>query len=240
MGRRTLLVIASVLVAAAGTALIWLYVQGADSRARGKWQDLATVLVATKAIPVGADRETVAQRTTKTQVPRDFLPSKPVSNPDDLGARTTTMPVLVGQFIVEGQFDPGNQPIGVPEKRMGVAVAMDDPNRVASLLRPGSRVAVYAVINDKGLRTVRNVLPEVAVISVGTVTGFRNPDGGAAKVGTQTGVSTALVTLDVDGRTAATLIAFSDSLYFTLLGDGAKGSQDDNVTVTVGGNAANG
>ena len=30
MGRRTLLLIASILVAALGTALIWLYVQGAD------------------------------------------------------------------------------------------------------------------------------------------------------------------------------------------------------------------
>jgi pilus assembly protein CpaB len=35
MGRRTLLLIASILVAALGTALIWLYVQGADNRAAG-------------------------------------------------------------------------------------------------------------------------------------------------------------------------------------------------------------
>jgi pilus assembly protein CpaB len=234
MGRRTLLIIASVLVAAAGTAMIWLYVQGAEARARGKWQDLVTVLVARQAIPVGADQEVVRQRTTAVQVPRDFVSDQPIADAKVLGTRTTTMPVLVGQFLVEGQFASGNLPIGVPDNRMGAAFAMDDPNRVASLLRPGSQVAVYTTTTDKAGRHVENLLPKVTVLAVGTATQFRDAEGAAAKVGAPSNVSTALVTLDVDGLTAAKLIAHSGSLWFTLLGKGAHGSSDDTWTAPLG------
>lgn len=240
MGRRTLLIIASVLVAAAGTAMIWLYVQGADARARGRWQDLVTVLVAKQAIPVGADQEVVRQRTAAVQVPRDFVPDQPIADAKALGARTTTMPVLTGQFLVEGQFAPGNSPSGVPDRRMGAAFAMDDPNRVASLLRPGSQVAVYATTTDKAGRHVANLLPKVTVLAVGTATEFRDADGTAAEVGTPGSVSTALVTLDVDGLTAAKLIAYSGSLWFTLLGKGAQGSSDDKWTAPLGAGAVHG
>jgi len=239
MGRRTLLIIASVLVAAAGTAMIWLYVQGADSRARGKWQNLVTVLVATEPIPVGADRDVVTRSSTPVQVPRDLVPENPVAKTDDLKSRTTTMPVLKGQFIVAGQFASGNMPSGVPDGKMAAAFSMDDPNRVASLLRPGSQVAVYAVTADKGGRHVTNLLPSVTVLAVGTATELRNADGAAPKVGTQSGVSTALVTLEVDGPTAAKLIAYSDSLYFTLLGKGTQGSKNDIATAPAGVGAGN-
>jgi pilus assembly protein CpaB len=240
MGRRTLVVIASVLVAAAGTALIWLYVQGADERARGKWQNLTTVLVATEAIPVGMGRDVIAQRTKPEQVPVDFLPQSPIADVKGVGTRTTTMPVLKGQFLVEGQFATGNAPTGVKDNRMGVVVAMDDPNRAASLLRPGSQVAVYAVTITKAGKRVENVLPKVEVLGVGSTTTYRNPDGGAATLGTDTGVSTAMVTLDVDGHQAATLIGHLGSLYFTLLGKDAVGSRSDTVTVPLGANPANG
>ena len=47
MGRRTLLLIASILVAALGTALIWLYVQGADSRAEATTTQVEVVVART-------------------------------------------------------------------------------------------------------------------------------------------------------------------------------------------------
>lgn len=240
MGRRTLLVIASVLVAAAGTAMIWLYVQGADARARGRWQSLVTVLVATENIPVGAGKDVVAQRTRPVEAPRSFVPQRPITTLATIGTRTTTMPVLVGQYLVEGQFSSGNLASGVPDGRMGVAFSLDDPNRVASLLRPGSDVAVYTVTTDKGGRHVKNLLPRVRVLAVGATTALRDIDGARAKAGAQASVSTALVTLDVDGPQAATLIAHSSSLYFTLLGKGAQGNGSDTATAPLGANAANG
>ena len=52
MGRRTLLLIASILVAALGTALIWLYVQGADKRAAAGTAQVQ-VLVAANTVRAG-------------------------------------------------------------------------------------------------------------------------------------------------------------------------------------------
>lgn len=150
------------------------------------------------------------------------------------------MPVLAGQYLVAGQFAIGNAPSGVKDGRMAVAVSMDDPNRVASLLRPGSQVAVYATTTNKAGRHVDNVMEKVDVLGVGNITTYRNADGGAARVGTESGVSTALVTLDVDGHQAATLIAHAGSLYFTLLGKGAQGRKTDSVTVPLGASPANG
>ena len=47
MGRRTLLLIASILIAAVGTALIGLYVRGADNRAQ-QTEGMVSALVATE------------------------------------------------------------------------------------------------------------------------------------------------------------------------------------------------
>ena len=52
MARRTLLIIASILLAALGTALIWLYVQGAENRAQQN-ADLVPALFLTQNVPAG-------------------------------------------------------------------------------------------------------------------------------------------------------------------------------------------
>lgn len=235
MGRRTLLVIASVLVAAAGTALIWVYVQGADARARRDWQDLVTVLVATESIDVGSDAEAVADRTEPRRVPRQLLPDRPVAADSWVGTRRTTVPVLAGQYVVEAQFEKANAISGVPDGRMALSLSMEDPNRVASLLKPESRVAVFAVTSSKSARTVAAVLPDVRVIGVGSTTSALNPKGDPARVGTQSGVSTALVTLDVDTGEALRLMAYQSaaSLYFTLLGKDAKVDTKQTFTLPV-------
>lgn len=233
MGRRTLLVIASVLVAAAGTALIWLYVQGADARAQRDWRDLVPVLVATQNIDAGSTRDVIADRTEAKRVPRTLLPDKPIATVAWIGAKRSTVPILAGQFLIEGQFENSNTLSGVQDGRMAIAVNLEDPNRVASLLKPEARVAIYAVATAKGTRTVDLVLPDVRVIAVGGATSALNPKGDPAKVGTQSSVSTALVTLDVTGPDATRLMAHQagSTLYFTLLGKNAKGETSDNISL---------
>jgi pilus assembly protein CpaB len=240
MERRTLLIIASLLVAAAGTALIWIYVQGADARARRDWQEPVPVLVATQPIEVGSTAAIIGQRTEVLQIPRRLAPARGIPSLAGVGTRTVTVPILTGQYLIDTQFSGVSGASGVPDKRMGIALSLDDPNRVASLLHPDSHVAVYAVITGRGGRRVENLLPDVRVIAVGSTTTMRNAEGGSATVGTQGGVSTALVTLDVNGPDATKIIAHQGSLYFTLLGRGAKGSPDDNFTAPIAPSAGNG
>jgi pilus assembly protein CpaB len=228
MGRRTLLVIASVLVAAAGTALIWMYVQGADSRAKERWKDEVNVLVAKEAIQIGASADDIKSVTEVRQIPAILLPEHPIQTVKAIGRKTTTMPILAGQFLVQGQFDESNTITGVPDGHVALAVNMDDPNRVASLLHPGSHVAVYRVGAGTG-GSATMLYADVPVLGIGTTTAALDAEGGAARVGTQSQVSTAVVTLDVTVAQAPHIMSNREALYFVLLGKDAQVTPQNDV-----------
>jgi pilus assembly protein CpaB len=245
MGRRTLLVITSILVAAVGTAMIWAYVSNADARARQDWQELVSVWVAKQSIDAGSDRSTISDSSELVRIPRKVAPIDAIGDLRTLVGKTNTVPILAGQYLVTEQFDP-TAGTNVADKKMGVAIALDDPNRVAGLLRPGSRVAIYWLPNASGgtagkgdgataggqANAVRLLLPDVTVLAIGGATESRNQDGGAAQVGTATGVGTGIVTLDVNGAQATRVILAraTGELYFTVLGKDAKPQTSDDAS----------
>ncbi len=100
MGRRTLLLIASILVAALGTALIWLYVQGADTRAQAD-TSLVQVWVASKAASPGGTVADVAP--VPQQVPQP-LAADAVTNPGQLGSQQLINGVTTGQILLRSMF----------------------------------------------------------------------------------------------------------------------------------------
>src|SRR5690349_22722969 len=104
MGRRTLLLLASILVAAAGTALIWSYVQHADERAQEQWQPI-TVLRATTPINPGASGSLLQSSVVTAQIPRRAVPDGALSDPTELTGKVATVPVLPGQVIQAAQFE---------------------------------------------------------------------------------------------------------------------------------------
>lgn len=235
MGRRTLLLLASILVAAAGTALIWVYVQSADTRARSDWHDTVTVLVATAAIDPGASSDAVRQVTKLVPVPRAVAPADAVTDLRSLTGRLTTVSILGGQFIQLGQFRAVGSTSGVSKGKQAVTVNLEDPNRVAGLLRPDTHVAIY-YLDLTGARSRAHdgsatvLLPDVRVLAVGSTTTVRNARGQAAQVGTASGVAAANVTLEVDDSAQAMQLMLATSkgtLWFTVLGDGAKASNGD-------------
>jgi pilus assembly protein CpaB len=242
MGRRTLLVIASILVAAVGTAMIWAYVSSADARARENWR-LVDVLTATAAIPAGTPVGSLVEQVELSSVPAKVAPTKRITSLAQVAGQSTTVPILAGQYLVQGQFT-ADIASAVPENRMGVGIELGDPQRVAGLLHPGSRVAIYWLpvaggsgsAGDGGKTAapsgVQLLLPEVTVLALGDTTVIRDKDGVPAQEGTQGGVSTGLVTLDVVGPQATRLLLaqHTGSVWFTVLGKGAKGQQSDAVS----------
>src|ERR687883_506893 len=95
MGRRTLLLIASILVAALGTALIWLYVQGAEARAQaGEAQ--VKLMVATQDVQPGTQAAQVqwAERSFSSDYATSLGPTA-IRSPQALagaGVATTLIP----------------------------------------------------------------------------------------------------------------------------------------------------
>jgi pilus assembly protein CpaB len=228
MGRRTLLLIASILVAALGTALIWLYVQGADTRAAAGETEVP-VLVAQNTVAAGTPASQV--RTQLRSVPQSVLQalstgetSGPLTNPAQISGWTATK-VVAGLPLFGGQFQ--NAPVSPPPpvqldpKKVAMQLSLPDPQRLAGLLQPGSLIRIYAANkpgNSNSLPRAFTLLNKVKVLASGPVT---QPSGGSTT--TQT-VPQANVTLELSNEEMKLLVATQtassggNNLWFGLLG----------------------
>jgi pilus assembly protein CpaB len=105
----------------------------------------------------------------------------------------------------------------IPQGKLAVSVSLNDPNRVANFVTPGSDVAVFMTIGDTGaggLRRTKVLLPKVRVIANGdrTLTSPAPAPGTASQ--------SPVFTLAVNQADAQRLILASQlgQLYFALIG----------------------
>lgn len=176
MDRRRLLLILAVFVAVIGTALVFLYVQGADKRAGDKF-DNVSVLKATQNITAGEtyDSALAAGKIASAEVPRNQLNDGYVSTTDALKGKIASVPIFAGQQIISNQFgetvESTSTTLQLPPGKMAISVNLTDPARVAGFVNPGDNVAVfYNGSAVDGQPTTRLLLPRVQVIGVGTTT----------------------------------------------------------------------
>lgn len=230
MGRRTLLLLASILVAAAGTALIWVYVQNADTRAQ-QAEQLVPVLVATGRVEIGNSASQIGGEIATRSIPESMVTTDNVRSVTDILGRSATVTILPGELLLKSQFNAVGPVSGVAAGKMAVGVMVQDPNRVAGLLHPGMNVAIYYVDPSAGRNgSAKILLPNVPVLAVGNTTVVMNARGQAAQIGTQSGVSAANIILEVDNSTQAEqlmLASAKSALWFTVLGNTTKASADD-------------
>jgi pilus assembly protein CpaB len=231
MGRRTLLLIASILVAALGTALIWLYVQGADSRAQAGEARVKLMVAATEVRP-GTPSGDV--RWVARSFPSDYAsllgPTAIASQQalDAAGVATTlipaNVPLLSSQFgSVEGATTTAPPPVlsNLAPGKEAITLTLPDPQRLAGLLQANSLIRVYITTSTArgGDGKTWVLLPSVKVLSAGPATGTTT-SGKAA-------VPQANVALEVSDDQAKQVISAmatsnggSGSLWFALLGPG--------------------
>ena len=175
MDRRRILLVVAVLVAALGSALVFLYTKGADTRAEKKF-DTVEVLEATAVINPGEKFED-AQTAGK-------LALKPVAQDALLDGYQTTTDSLTGSVSL-GTIYPGEQIISakwgttaavqsslqIPDDSMAASVNLTDPARVAGFVNPGSEVAVFWTgTSATGQTMTKILLTRVTVLGVGSTT----------------------------------------------------------------------
>ena len=179
MGRRTVLLIAALVVAVLGTVLVFLYAQNAKNIAQ-QGQSLVTVLVAKTQIAVGTNGTTASSNGAFEQqnVPKDTVVAGALSDATPLANLVALVPIYPGQQIISQQWGTSTQTSGLvlPPGTFAVQVALGDPERVAGFVAPGSNVAIFTT----GKPTVgagaaagpvaRVLLPSVPVIAVGSTT----------------------------------------------------------------------
>ena len=167
--RRTLIVVAAIVLAALAAATTFVYVRGIEERAfRGA--ELVEVFVVSRDIPRGLPGEQAANDYVKaSKVPRDLFPSTALTALDPLAGKVALGPLSANTILVEGQFvDPRTAQVTfsqkIPAGRVAITVSVDQVRGVAGLLVPGDKVNI--LVAEGGAQRV--LFQNVDIIAIGT------------------------------------------------------------------------
>ena len=223
MGRRTLLLIASILVAALGTALIWLYVQGADNRAAAGSSQVE-VYVASQDYPPGTlAKSIVPVRRAYPQAVVDSLGPNLITDPQRLDGYAQTnivagLPLLANEFGV--QPSAPTPAVQLAPDKLALQVTLPDPQRLAGLLQPGSLIRIFGSVDQgktaKCATVTKVLLDQVKVLASGPVS--------QPSTAVKADVPQAIVTLELSNQQALDIVATQTegsggkNLWFGLLG----------------------
>lgn len=232
MSRRVALLIAALLVAALGTALVFVYVNNADDRALED-KSPVSILVAKNQIDSGTTIEN-AQASGSLELrdmPQDSVVDGALSTVDPIAGQVALTTIYPGQQILTTLFgatvaDQAASDLAIPPGNLAVSMQFSDPARVAGFVQPGAHVAIFLTTSAGGTGDVsgdfiRVLLPNALVIAVGPTTITPPQNGQAAN---EEALPRALLTLGLSQQDSQKLIYASGKgqLYLGLLNDKSK------------------
>jgi pilus assembly protein CpaB len=237
VSRRVALLIAALLVAALGTALVFVYVNNADDRALED-KSPVSILIAKNTIASGTTIEN-AQASGSLELrdmPKDSVVAGALSSVDPIAGQVALTTIYPGQQILTGLFgatvaDQTANDLAIPPGSIAVSMQFSDPARVAGFVQPGAKVAIFlTTAAGGGEEVIRVLLPDALVIAVGPTTITPPQDGTAAN---EEALPRALLTLGLTQRDSQKLIYGSTKgqLYLGLLNDKSKIDKDTIVSV---------
>jgi pilus assembly protein CpaB len=231
MDRRKLLLILAVFVAVIGTALVFLYVQGADKRASNQY-DTVSVLKATQNISAGESYDSAlsAGKISLQPVPQNQLNQGYEADTTALKGKIAAVPIFPGQQIISSQFGDQVQAaassLPIPKGMIAISVNLTDPDRVAGNVQNGSQVAIFVTGQLQAsaggasaggdTQTTRLLLPKVTVLNVGSPQppAASSNDASSGSSDTET-LPRTLLTLAVTQQEAQKVILASKALDLT-------------------------
>jgi pilus assembly protein CpaB len=169
MNRRKILLLLAAMIAALGTLLVFLYVQGAEGRAKDEFESVE-VLVATQDIEQGDSFEDASGKFALEEVPKDSVLNGAQTSLDGLEGLVALTPIYSGEQIISakwgGTVDITSSVLDIPEDKVAASVNLTDPARVAGFVNPGSEVAILVSVEEG--RYTRTLLQRVTVLGVGS------------------------------------------------------------------------
>ena len=228
MGRRTVLLIAAILVAAVGTTLVFLYVQGADQRALADQREVR-VLMATAEVPAGtrvADAQAAGSFQLATIAENSLAPGA-LADTTDVGDLVVLSTIYPGEQLLRPKVGSPQETerLPIPEGLLGMSFQLSDPARVADFVAPGSEVAVFVTTATTegdlaGEQQTAVLLERVTVLAVGattTATTTTTTPEGAQQTET---IPRTILTLALTQEQGQKMVFASQSqLYFGLLNE---------------------
>ena len=231
MDRRKILLVLAAVIAALGTLLVFLYVQGADERAKKDIEAVSVLQAVEDIVPGEAfDDAVTAGKIKEVEVPKDQILAGAQNDSEALSGLRATTRIFAGEQITSNKFGGGvveSETLAIPEGMMAISINLTDPARVAGFVNPGSEVTLFVTKVDKNTQLpvyTGTLLEKVMVLGVGTTstitTTSTNEDG--ESVTEQ--LPRTLMTLAVN-QEQATKITFGShegELSFGLLNDESK------------------
>jgi pilus assembly protein CpaB len=176
MGRRSVLLVAALVIAALGTTMVFIYVSNVNDQAVAK-QRPVEVLVAKKSIAPGTTYQDASDAASfeKKIVSRDALVDGALGSTDPLVGKVTTMAIYPGQQIIPQMFGDSGEisTLSVPADMLAISVQLDDPAQVAGFVEAGTNVAIFltsTVAKGGAGGETRLLLPSVKVLAIGNQT----------------------------------------------------------------------
>jgi len=226
MDRRRIFLVVAVVVALMGTALVFLYVRGADQRAESRF-DTVEVLRVTQAIDAGEsiDDAAAAGKIAMQPVMRDYLQSGFQTSLDALSGQFATTQIYPGEQVVADKFSATVEvepDLSIPKGKIAVSVDLTDPARVSGFVNPGTKVTIfYTGVPEGGTGLSRMLLKEVVVIGVGSTSSTQTTTTTAEGEQTTEQLPKTLMTIAVDKEEAEKVLygQANGELAFGLLND---------------------
>ncbi len=221
MGRRSVLLISALAVAALGTVLVFMYANQARTAGLAAAEPVE-VLVATDTIAAGTAGSTLVESAVVElqTLPNAAVPENALSDLQPVANLFTAGVIYPGQVLLSPMFTSPDAvtALTLPEGTMGMSVSLDDPNRVAGFVTPGSEVAVFATLDANGTNATNTLLNRVKVVAVGPTTVATRTESTGETTNSEE-ISQTILTLAVTEEQAKRLAysAEQGSLHFALL-----------------------
>lgn len=164
MMRRVLGVLAAVVLAAVGTAVLVLFVRGAEARALAG-QETVEVLVVKEPVAKETAAEELAAFVTTERVPAKVRAAGSVTDLDDLDGQVVAVDLVPGEQLVRTRFATPAQlaeqsQVDVPEGLQEVTISVEPQRAVGGQLRPGDVVGFYSSFDFQDEREEEQIAAE--------------------------------------------------------------------------------
>jgi pilus assembly protein CpaB len=226
----------AILVAALGSTLVFLYVQGINDRAIEN-QNPVQVLTATDVINPGEslDDAQAAGKLALTDIPQANVLPGALTSTASLQGQLALTTIYKGEQILPEKFGTtvaATDTLAIPKGKMAISVQLTDYDRVAGFVQPGSHVAIFVCVTGpapkpKGeiandtCQGVRMLLGDVEVLGAGDTSLLTTTT--TDQQGTQTSeqLPKTILTIAVDqGEAQKTIYADrNQDLTFALIND---------------------
>jgi len=168
--RRTVGIVAAIVLALLGTMGLVGYVQGAKNDAVAG-EKLVKVYVASGNIPAGTTASSISSMVTTQKVPAKVRTQDAVTNLKSLKNEVTSIDLLKGEQLTTNRFVPAGAATnakGIPAGMYGATVSLDPEQALGGQVRVGDHVAIVGVSNNNviGGTTSSMLVSNVLVTSV--------------------------------------------------------------------------